>query len=246
LTAQAELPRPRVVVLTVITNEPEDQESLVRFLVYSNEYDVQGLIATTSTWLRDRTSVQNIHQCVTAYAQVKTNLDIHAQGFPTADQLDSITMQGWLEYGMARVGKAKDSAGSNHIIDVIDRSDDRPVWVTAWGGANCLAQALWKVRQTRSPSALDKFVSKIRVYTISDQDDAGPWMRSEFPKLFYVVSPGGERDSEYNQATWTGISGDDYYLNGPRHCIDLVSNQWLTKNIRTNHGPLGEMYPAWE
>jgi len=42
-----------VLVLTDISNEPDDEESLVRFLVYSNEYDVEGLIATTSVWLKD-------------------------------------------------------------------------------------------------------------------------------------------------------------------------------------------------
>ncbi|MEM7559684.1 MAG: nucleoside hydrolase-like domain-containing protein, partial [Planctomycetota bacterium] len=88
--------------------------------------------------------------------------------------------------------------------------------------------------------------AKIRVYTISDQDDSGPWMRREFPNLFYVVSPGGERSGEYYQATWTGISGDKYYLNGPEYRFDLVTNNWLDQNIRTGHGPLGAMYPNWE
>jgi hypothetical protein len=46
--------KPRVIVLTDITNEPDDQQSLVRFLVYSNEFDVEGIVATTSTWLRNQ------------------------------------------------------------------------------------------------------------------------------------------------------------------------------------------------
>ena len=33
--------KPRVFVLTDISNEPDDEESLVRFLVYANEYDVK-------------------------------------------------------------------------------------------------------------------------------------------------------------------------------------------------------------
>ena len=43
-----------------------------------------------------------------------------------------------------------DSPGSDLIIEVVDRDDPRPVWVPVWGGPNCLAQALWKVRATRS------------------------------------------------------------------------------------------------
>jgi cellulose-binding protein len=44
----------RVLVLTDIANEPDDQMSMVRFLVYSNQFDVEGLVATTSTWMRNR------------------------------------------------------------------------------------------------------------------------------------------------------------------------------------------------
>ena len=45
--------KPRVVVMTDIANEPDDQMSMVRFLVYSNQFDVEGLVATTSTWMRN-------------------------------------------------------------------------------------------------------------------------------------------------------------------------------------------------
>src|SRR5678810_862221 len=44
----------RVIVMTDIANEPDDQMSMVRFLVYSNQFDVEGLIATTSTWMRNK------------------------------------------------------------------------------------------------------------------------------------------------------------------------------------------------
>ena len=36
---------------------------------------------------------------------------------------------------------------------------------------------------------LDALVSKLRVYSISDQDDAGPWIRREFPALHYIALP---------------------------------------------------------
>lgn len=41
--------KPRVVVMTDISyDEPDDKQSLVRFLLYANEFEVEGLIATTS------------------------------------------------------------------------------------------------------------------------------------------------------------------------------------------------------
>ena len=118
--------------------------------------------------------------------------------------------------------------------------------VVAWGGTNCLAQALWRVKKDRSEEELDRFVSKLRVYTISDQDDSGEWMRRTFPKLFYVVSPSDQSFKDYHRATWTGISGDDFFMNGPGYRMDLVSNDWLKKHVREEHGPLGELYPATE
>jgi len=237
------LDKPRVIVLTDITNEPDDEESMVRFLVYSNEYDVEGLIATTSVWLRDKVRPENIRERIEAYGRVRDNLLKHAQGYPTEEHLLSVTKAGLPRFGMDGVGFGKSSEGSRHIIKVVDKVDERPVWVCVWGGANCLAQALWDVQSTRSQKDLDAFVSKLRVYTISDQDNSGRWMRLTFPNLFYIVSPSQVGHHEYYKATWTGISGDRQYKNAPRHKFELVDNPWLEENIIKNHGPLGALYP---
>ena len=238
--------RPRVIVLTDITNEPDDEESMVRFLVYSNEYDVEGMIATTSVWLRDKVRPEMIRRRVEAFGKVRDNLLKHAAGYPAAQQLLSVTRAGLPEFGMKGVGPGKSSEGSRHIIDVVDRPDPRPVWISVWGGPNCLAQALWDVKNTRSEAQLDAFVSKLRVYTISDQDDSGRWLRLTFPKLFYIVTPSSVDYREYYKATWTGISGDRRYQNGPMHKFELVDNPWLEANIIKGHGPLGALYPKLE
>ena len=238
--------KPRVIVLTDITNEPDDEESMVRFLVYSNEFDVEGLIATTSVWLRDKVRPENIRERIEAFGQVRNNLLKHASGYPTREHLLNVTKAGLPEFGMKGVGPGKSSQGSRHIIEVVDKSDDRPVWISVWGGPNCLAQALWDVKYTRSEEELDAFVSKLRVYTISDQDNSGRWMRLTFPKLFYIVTPGSVDNMEYYKATWTGISGDRHYKNAPMHKFELVDNPWLEKNIIENHGPLGALYPKLE
>ena len=46
--------KPRVIILSDIGNEPDDQMSLVRLLLYSNELDIEGLLASTSTWQKMR------------------------------------------------------------------------------------------------------------------------------------------------------------------------------------------------
>jgi hypothetical protein len=230
--------RSRVLVLTDIGNEPDDSQSMVRFLLYTNEFDVEGMVATTSTHLKERVNTRMITERVEAYGQVRDNLLKHADGYPTEQFLQERIKSGRPEFGMAGVGEGKDSEGSDWIIRVVDRDDPRPVWVPVWGGPNTLAQALWKVKQTRSPEEVARFITKLRVYTISDQDDAGPWMRRTFPDLFYIVSPGGG----YAHATWSGISGEKHYkFSGPD--FSLVSNEWIDEHVQHGHGPLGALYP---
>ncbi|REG94439.1 nucleoside hydrolase-like domain-containing protein [Algoriphagus antarcticus] len=233
----------RVFVLTDITNEPDDQQSLVRFLVYSNEYDVEGIVATTSTHLRSQVRQDKIEVLIRDYGKVKKNLDIHDSGFPSMENLLSVTTKHLPLFSMEGVGAGKDSPGSELLIKAVDKMDERPLWVSVWGGANCLAQALWKVKNTRSEEDLKVFVDKIRVYTISDQDFAGPWIRQNFPGIFYIVdASAGDNWREYYKATWSGISGDRWYKNGPLYQFELVDNPWLKANIQENHGTLGANY----
>ncbi len=187
----------RVLVLTDISNEPDDEESLVRFLVYSNEFTVEGLVATTSTWLRQTPREDLIRRQIDAYEQARSNLLRHASGFPTADSLRAVTATGQTTYGMAAVGPGKSSAGSQLSLAAADKPDARPLWISVWGGANTLAQALDDARRQRSAEELRRLVAKLRVYTISDQDDAGGWLRREFPNLYYIVSPSTQDWKEY-------------------------------------------------
>ena len=232
----------RVLVLTDIENEPDDTQSLIRFLTYSNHWDVEGLIATTSIHQQKRIAPDKIKQLIRAYGKVRSNLLLHEKGYPETEYLLGITKESYPEFGMTAVGKGKDSEGSEWIIKVIDKKDDRPVWIPVWGGANCLAQALWKVKMTRSPEDLKKFVAKIRMYTISDQDDTGPWIRKTFPGLFYVGSPGYHAAGAYHYATWSGISGDKFHGRFTGANFEIVDNPWLDENVRS-HGPMGAEYP---
>ncbi len=235
-------PKLRVLVLTDIENEPDDAQSLVRFLTYCNQWDVEGLIATTSVHMQTKVAAWRIREIVAAYGKVRDNLLKHEPGYPTEDYLRSVLKEGWKDYGLMAVGEGKDSDGSEWIIKVVDQPDPRPVWVPVWGGPNCLAQALWKVRATRSPAEVEKFVAKLRVYTISDQDDSGPWLRKEFPNLFYICSPGYHAGGAYHFAIWSGISGDKFHGRFVGADFSIVDNPWLAEHIRAK-GPLGAQYP---
>lgn len=234
--------KPRVIVLTDIENEPDDAMSMVRFLTYSNQWDVEGLVATTSVHQKKKLATWRIREIVDAYEKVQPNLLKHEPGYPTGSYLKSVIKEGRADYGMHAVGPSQDSEGSDWIIQTVDKADNRPVWVLVWGGPNCLAQALWKVRQTRTAEELETFVGKLRVYAISDQDDSGPWIRRTFKNLFYIVSPGYHRFGGYHYGTWSGISGDHFHGRFAGGNFSIVDNPWLDEHIRSK-GPLGEQYP---
>lgn len=223
----------RVIILTDIENEPDDTQSLVRLLLYSNNFDIKGIIATTSVHLKTRVHPESIDKIILTYGKVQSNLIKHEPGFPDAETLLSKVKQGVPLYGMKGVGEDRDSEGSDWIIKILEEEEPRPLWISVWGGANTLAQALYKINKTKSPAEAKRLISKLRVYTISDQDDSGIWMRRTFPDLFYIVSPGG-----YGSATWIAITSFSKDLNN-----ECISNKWLAENIQQGHGPLGVLYP---
>jgi len=231
-TALAE-PKQRLIVLSDIEADPDDAQSLVRLLLYANQIDIEGIVATTSTHQKSRIAPASMHAIIDAYGQVQANLLKHEPGFPKAAALKALVRSGSQLYGMQGVGEGKDSPGSDAIIKALEKNDARPLWVAVWGGANTLAQALYRIGHDKTPEQAARLVSKLRVYTISDQDDSGIWMRTKFPELFYIVSPGG-----YGNGTWTGMHSKE-----PGFDSTEISNNWIAEHIQQGHGPLGAVYP---
>ena len=121
--------KPRVIHTTNLGADPDDEQSIVRFLVCSNEFDTEGLIVSTGCWKKTQNSTAMLDKLVDAYAQVYDNLKVHADGYPLPEYLRSVSVIGQRGYGMSDVGKDKDSLGSDLIIAAIDKDDPRPVWV---------------------------------------------------------------------------------------------------------------------
>ncbi len=232
--------KPRVIVLTDISEgEPDDAQSLIRFLLYANEFDIEGLLATTSIWRMragDEIAPGLIRERVKAYGKVRENLLQHASGYPRAEDLLPLVKTGRLAEGMKGVGDGKSTEASRHIISVVDRNDPRPVWILAWGGVIDLAQALWDVNNSRSPSEVQAFVSKLRVYEIGGQDNTGAWIANTFPDIFWIR----------NVAQFQGISrrvdGSSEYEEARGGDETVFSEAWVDENIQ-NHGVLGALYP---
>jgi hypothetical protein len=227
--------KPRLIVLTDISYfEPDDMQSMIRLLLYSNQIEIEGLIATTSEFRMNIVEPELIRQTIAGYAKVQPNLLKHEPGFPAPEALQATIKAGLPLYGMEGVGAGYDSEGSEWIIATLEKNDDRPLWINVWGGSTVLAQSLWKIRETKSPEEAQRLVGKLRVYAISDQDDSGAWIRNSFPELFYIASPG-----KYENGTWTAIMKVMPEANN-----DVISNFWIAKNIQQGHGALGSAYPS--
>ena len=224
----------RLIVLTDVEADPDDTQSMVRLMLYANKIDVEGLIATTSCWKKSSVAPESIKRILAAYNKVQPNLNNNEPGFPDADVLAQKVKAGIAKYGMEGVGEGKESEGSDWILKALEEADDRPLWISVWGGVNTLAQALFEIKKTRTPAEANKLVAKLRVYTISDQDDSGIWIRTNFPHLFYIVSPG----DDYGSATWNAINSVVEGIDNAN-----ISNRWLAEHIQQNHGPLGAAYP---
>lgn len=225
----------RIIILTDISYfEPDDTQSLIRLLLYSNQLDIEGLITTTQVLRRTQQSPEIIQKVIQEYAKVRPNLLKHEKGYPKAQRLLSVIKKGLPKYGMEGVGKDKDSEGSEWILKMLEKNDERPLWISIWGGSTILAQTLWKIKETKTDSESARLIKKLRVYAISDQDDTGMWIRKNYPDLFYIVSPG-----PYEEGTWSGINKVVKNANN-----DVVSNFWIAENIQQGHGALGAAYPS--
>ena len=124
--------RPRVAVISDIGNEPDDQMSLIRLLVYSNELDIEALVAATSVWQPSTVRPDIMHSLVQAYGQVRPNLLLHAQGWPEPSQLESRIAPGQTGLGMAATGLGRGSPGAELIVRAIEKPDSRQI-----GRASC-------------------------------------------------------------------------------------------------------------
>ncbi|MDP6523786.1 MAG: DUF1593 domain-containing protein [Kiritimatiellia bacterium] len=218
--------KPRVMVMTDIGGDPDDRQSLVRYLLYTCDFETEGF-CTGFGWGHDRkTRPDLIHKAIDAYAKVEKNLRKHRKDYPSAASLKALVKDG-SNGNKHQVGAGNDSEASDWIIKVLEKDDPRPVWFSIWGGPRELAQALWKMQQTKSLEELTRLKAKIRVHSIADQDKTAGWIKQNHPDVFYL----------YSKFLYRGV-----WQHGDQ---DIVSRAWLKEHVLTGHGALGapEVYP---
>lgn len=249
--------KPRLVVLTDIAPdnvEPDDMQSIIRLLVHADLFEIEALVHSTG-WNTNTTKdsyYQLIHEAIDLYEKDLPNLmkrssqtgHVHDNErqetgyWPSANYLRDHTMYGSPARGFESIGANHVSDGSHRIIALADEDDNRPIWVTIWGGGNTLAQACWQVQQERTPEQLQAFLSKIRAYAITDQDGAQKpgniihwpesshqWMRREFEKDLLFI---------WDESAWLYQAGTG-------------KSKWNDYQTHIQgHGHLGGRYPKYK
>lgn len=247
--------KPRMVVLTDIAPnniEPDDMESMIRLLVHADLYEVEAIVATTG-WSNTggQQRLDLVHLALDAYEKDLTNLKKRSDqdGFlsnenkqnmgywPSPSYLKSRSVVGSTKMGMRFIGKGNDSEGSELIIRLADEKDDRPIWITVWGGGNTFAQAVWRVQQDRTPEQFRAFLRKFRVYTITDQDR--PWSSGD--TISHDISAHQYLRSFENDLIflWCECAWKHHNDTGVKNW-----NQYAT-HIQ-GHGNLGRLYPKYK
>lgn len=255
--------RPRIVV----TADPEldDNNSLIRFLLYSSDMQIEGLIYASSGyhWKGDGKGTKwfvpgreyarfgldtcpctswrwakderFIDDAVDAYSKVYPNLKVHNADYPAPAELKSMIRYGNIEFDG---DISKNSAGSDLIRSLMLDDKPGPLFITAWGGQSTIARALKSIQEQYEYTTEWESIKK----KISQK---------------VVLLPSGDQDdtyAKYIKPDWPDIeyrqfsAGPNYSYGAqlgakPEDSVYLTAS-WMKENV-SDRGPLGALYRVW-
>jgi len=224
--------KPRVIITT--DSEIDDKCSMLRFLLYTSDVDVQGIVSVNSKWQKDGHGEIWIHEMIDNYATVHKNLLLHNPAYPDPHHLHSVTWQGMVDRAplYAAGPPYRDTKGSDLIIDKLLDDDPRPLYVSMWGGGTMVAHALWRIRHDFSPADFEKAAEKARLYFIDYQEfgtGGGKWLRENMPQVQNIL------DYQFCD-TW------NYRPRRRQPHEAYMGEDFLVKYVKSGHGPLGSEY----
>ena len=229
----AEDTKPRVIVTS--DGEIDDECSMVRFLLCANEWDIEGIVTSSSQYHSHRHNWAGddwIVPYLDAYAQVYQNLVKHDPDYPKPEYLRERTALG----NVKSEGEMDEvTAGSQLIVKVLlDETDDRPIWLQAWGGPNTIARAL-KTIEENHPEKMAEVANKIRFFFIWEQDSTyQSYIRPHWGKYDILTIICDQFWAIAYQ--WNKIL--------PKDKQAYFKGDWMRSNILEDHGTLCSLYKA--
>lgn len=224
-------------VIVTSDGEIDDECSMVRFLLYTNEWDVEGIITSSSQyhWRGHKWAGDDwLNPCLEAYEAVYPNLIKHDKNYPTTEYLRSHTFLGNVD---AEGEMDLVTEGSQHIVKVLlNENDNRPIWIQAWGGTNTIARAL-KTIEEKHPDKMAYVANKMRLFLIWEQDSTyQAYIRPRWGK--YNIKTIISDQFEAIAYRWKMVQ--------PVEMQQYYEGAWMKENILNGHGALCGYYKAHE
>ena len=231
---------------TVITTDGEvdDMNSVIRFMLYANEVDLEGIVLTSSVYhyAGDEekgiepfrwTGTEWLDEFIDAYGEVYPNLSVHAEGYPEPEYLKSISKIG----NISNVGEMEEvTEGSEFLKELFLQDSDSPLYVQTWGGTNTTARALKSIEEEYKDTdqweeIKQKVYDNVVIYIILDQDDSySEYIAKNWPNIRII------NDSSN---FWRFAYAWQF---NPKEVNNLLQGEWQYENIKSGHGALLERY----
>lgn len=147
-----------------------------------------------------------------------------------------IRFEDWIGEGENPNGEPKDSEGSEQLIEVFNKDDDRPIFVQLWGGPITFIQALYRFEERYGSKELDQLLDKLFVYSIHMQDISIDYLIDlEKVRERECLNMGETQSTYHGKRVKPGIFMVDEghfwrYLNA------------VERSQVNGHGPLSELY----
>ncbi|HAV64312.1 MAG TPA: hypothetical protein DCY13_18340 [Verrucomicrobiales bacterium] len=236
--------KPRVIATT--DGEIDDHSSMIRFLLYTCDFDVAGIVEVNSKYQKHGHSKETwLENQLDAYEQVLPNLRKHNPDYPSADSLRSVCRVGNENIKDLWVAppdmETRNTPGSQLIIDTLLDKDPRPVHVLSWGGANTTASALWRLKTGYPKEQFDYAVSRIRIYCIWYQDGGGGWIQKNIPEAH--INEAHQWDDVWDYESYDNARKPGKPSANPPAIQELMKPAWLDEHVKRDHGPLGALTP---
>lgn len=201
--------KPRILISTDIGGtDPDDNQSVAHLLMYSNEFDIEGIVSSPSF---GNGSKDEILRMIDVYEQDFSKLKRKIKDLMSPKELRKMVKQG-RKSEMPPCGYAEPTEGSEWIIRQARKKDSRPLYILVWGCLEDVAQALHDAPD---------IAPKLRVHWIGGPNkkwgvNAYCYIIENFPNLWMIENNSTYRGFIYdskNKDQWNA-KYFDRYING--------------------------------
>ena len=235
-------------LLVTQDGEVDDMNSLIHTLLYSNDFDLEGIVQTSSKlhysgdgetesyrWM----GTDWMYEFLDAYEEVYPNLIVHDPDYPSPDALRAITAVGNIK---AEAEMTEITEGSELIKARILADDPRPLYIEVGGGANTVSRALLSISEEYQGTdgweeLYNHICENVILIAWGMQDNCYlDYIQPNWPQMRMVDVSGSTLAYGYRWANLTELSEESR---------EKLSSAWMEEHLEKGHGALMDKYVTW-